>query len=290
MNQIPLSESASADCPRADDLRDDKTRQIAPDVAYRQIAIVNVVFVGQPGCGDNGWVLVDAGIPGSAADIRSAARARFGGSVRPHAILLTHGHFDHTGAIETLSRDWDVPVYAHRLEHPFLNGTRSYPPADPSVGGGLMALLSPLFPTRPVDIAERLRALPEDGSVPGMPGWRWIFTPGHAPGHISMWREADRLLIAGDAFVTTNQESVYSAVTQKPEMHGPPMYFTPDWAQARRSVEMLASLSPEIVVTGHGQAMQGPQMRAALSELAQRFDEAAVPSTGRYVLHGPAPG
>jgi glyoxylase-like metal-dependent hydrolase (beta-lactamase superfamily II) len=284
MNQIPLSERAAADVPRADDVRDDKTRELAPDLAYRQVAIVNVVFFGSAGCGDGAWVLVDAGIPGSASDLRAAARARFGGSGRPRAIVLTHGHFDHVGALQTLSRDWDVPVYAHREEHPFLNGTRSYPPADPSVGGGLMALLSPLFPTSPVDVSERLRALPGDGSVPGMPGWRWLHTPGHAPGHISMWRDADRMLIAGDAFVTTKQESVYSAVTQKPEMHGPPMYFTPDWSSARQSVQALAALAPETVVTGHGQAMQGPEMRAALNELARRFDEVAVPAHGRYVL------
>jgi hypothetical protein len=57
MTQIPLSQTASADRPEYDKLRDDKTRQIAPDVAYRQIAIVNVVFVGQPGAGDGNWTL-----------------------------------------------------------------------------------------------------------------------------------------------------------------------------------------------------------------------------------------
>jgi glyoxylase-like metal-dependent hydrolase (beta-lactamase superfamily II) len=284
MQQIPLSESATADFQATDDYRVDKTRQLAADLAYRQIAIVNVMFVGAAGCGDGRWVLVDTGIPGCAPLIRATARARFGGSGRPAAIVLTHGHFDHVGALETLSREWDVAVYAHPQEHPYLNGTRSYPPADPSVGGGLMALLSPLFPTSPVDVSERLRPLPQDGSVSGMPGWRWLHTPGHAPGHVSIWREADRMLIAGDAFITTRQESVYSAVTQKPEMHGPPMYFTPDWNSARQSVQALAALAPETVVTGHGKAMQGPEMRAALGELARRFDEVAVPDGGRYVL------
>jgi len=52
MTQIPLSQTASADPPEYDKLRDDKTRQIAPDIAYRQIAIVNVVLLGRPGAGD----------------------------------------------------------------------------------------------------------------------------------------------------------------------------------------------------------------------------------------------
>jgi glyoxylase-like metal-dependent hydrolase (beta-lactamase superfamily II) len=212
---------------------------------------------------------------------RSAGR--FGRNARPSAIILTHGHFDHVGSLETLAAEWDVPVYAHKLEHPYLNGEASYPPADPTVGGGLMALLSPLYPTRPVDVSPRLQALPDDHSVPDMPGWPWLHTPGHSPGHVSLWRSADRLLIAGDAFVTTRQESVYSAVTQAAEMHGPPMYFTPDWPSARQSVLNLAALGPDTVVTGHGQAMRGPEMRSALGELAERFDEIAVPKHGQYV-------
>src|SRR5215207_11145556 len=195
MSQIPIPQGASAEHPRADAIRDDKTRQIAPDVAYRQIAIVNVIFFGPPGAGDGQWVLIDAGVTGSASAIRSSAQARFGQGARPSAIILTHGHFDHVGALETLAAEWDVPVYAHTLEHPSLNGTASYPPADPTVGGGLMALLSPLYPTRPVDVSPRLTALPDDQSVPGMPGWRWLHTPGHTPGHVSLWRISDRLLI-----------------------------------------------------------------------------------------------
>jgi glyoxylase-like metal-dependent hydrolase (beta-lactamase superfamily II) len=73
-----------------------------------------------------------------------------------------------------------------------------------------MPLLAPLFPRRPIDVSRWLQRLPEDGSVPQMPGWCWIHTPGHTPGNISFWRERDRTIIAGDAFITTNQESAYA--------------------------------------------------------------------------------
>ena len=92
------------------------------------------------------------------------------------------------------------------------------------------------------------------------------------------------MLIAGDAFITTRQESAYAALTQEPEMHGPPAYFTPDWVSARESVVKLAALEPELVVTGHGRAMRGPAMREALHTLARDFDRVAVPEHGRYVL------
>ena len=61
------------------------------------------------------------------------------------------------------------------------------------------------------------------------------------------------------------------------------MYFTPDWESARASVEKLASLEPELAVTGHGRAMQGEEMRLALHALARDFNEVAVPEHGRYV-------
>ena len=146
-----------------------------------------------------------------------------------------------------------------------------------------MPLLAPLFPSGPIDISRSLAPLPSDGSVPGMPGWRWLHTPGHSVGHISLWRQTDRVLIVGDAFVTTNQESVYAIATQAEELHGPPAFLTADWESARRSVQDLAALEPEVIVTGHGRAMRGAEMRAALKKLARDFDAIAVPEGGLYV-------
>lgn len=135
----------------------------------------------------------------------------------------------------------------------------------------------------PIDIGTRLQSLPSDGSVPFLPGWRWIETPGHAPGHVSLWREADRTLIAGDAVITTAQESAYAVTVQRPELHGPPQYFTPDWESARTSVLRLAELEPETLTTGHGQSLSGGEMRNALARLAADFDRVAIPRRGRYV-------
>jgi glyoxylase-like metal-dependent hydrolase (beta-lactamase superfamily II) len=261
----------------------------APDLAYRRLSVVNVIFYGRPAKG-NGWVLIDTGLSTSKDAVIETAEARFGRDTRPSAIILTHGHFDHAGSLEALARHWDVPVYAHPLEFPYLNGQASYPPADAFVGGGAMALLSPLFPRSPVDVRPWLKILPPDQRVPGMAGWKWLHTPGHSPGHISLWRESDRILIAGDAIVTTGQESVYEIITQQPEMHGPPRYLTPDWDEAEQSVAMLAALEPEIVMTGHGPPVCGENMRKRLHELAMRFAAIAIPEGRPYALNPAKPG
>lgn len=283
--QIPVDDEAVT----GEMIPEEATHALAPALAYRRLAMVNVVFVGERLTGAREWVLVDAGLPGTAGMIRRAAETRFGDSGPPAAILLTHGHFDHVGALHSLAMHWQVPIYAHKLEHPYLNGFASYPKPDPSVGGGIMSWMAPILPRGPIDVSEWLQPLPDDGAVPHMPGWRWLATPGHSAGHVSFWHEQDRTLIVGDAFITTAQESAYAVATQAPELHGPPMYYTPDWEASRRSVEMLAALEPELVITGHGPAMSGPSMREALHRLAQDFDQVAVPRSGRYVGHSARP-
>jgi glyoxylase-like metal-dependent hydrolase (beta-lactamase superfamily II) len=264
--------------------------ELAPDVARLRIGFVNCFLVGprrstydlttqlRP------WALVDTAISPGAAKILEVAAERFGADARPTAIVLTHGHFDHVGALEALLGIWDVPVYAHALELPFLTGRADYPPPDPTVAKrGLMTRLSVLFPDNGIDIRDRVRELPSNGAVPGIPGWRWMHTPGHTPGHVSLFRATDRVLIAGDAVTTTRQESAYAVATQKPELNGPPAYFTIDWDSAHRSVSTLASLKPVTVTTGHGPTMRGQDMPRRLAELSRDFDTKVRPRRGRYV-------
>ena len=104
--QIPVDEEALFGFP----VPEEAVRAIAPDLAYRRLAMVNVVFAGKP---DGPWVLIDAGLPGTAGMIRRSADTRFGAGRAPAAIVLTHGHIDHVGALRRLAEGWDVPIYAH---------------------------------------------------------------------------------------------------------------------------------------------------------------------------------
>jgi glyoxylase-like metal-dependent hydrolase (beta-lactamase superfamily II) len=269
------------------DTRPFEIEDVATDVARLRIGFVNVYFVGSPlavrDAPGTPWVLVDAGLAVGAAQILELAAGRYGESSRPAAIILTHGHFDHVGALEALLHVWDVPVYAHTLELPFLTGRADYPPPDAVAGVLPGRRLSPLLLERGIDLDERVRPLPANRSVPGMPGWRWLHTPGHSPGHVSFYRESTRTLIAGDAVTSTRPESVFSASTQKPELHGPPPAFTLDWQKARRSVMTLGALHPFVVATGHGQPLRGPQIAHDLATLTRDFERRERPPRGRYV-------
>lgn len=255
---------------------------VAPGVWRMKDLFVNLYIIQNRDGTD--WVLVDTGLKSSAPKIRTMAKELFGSrGSKPKAIIMTHGHFDHRGSLLELADSWGVPIYCHHMERPYLTDQASYPPPDPSVGGGLMALMSFVYPRTPINVETYLRELPEDGSLAELDDWRWIHTPGHTPGHVSLFREKDGVLIAGDAFVTTMQESALAVITQKKYVCGPPKYFTPDWGTAARSVRELAALEPNVIATGHGRSMYGDEARKELHKLTREFWKWGIPATGRYV-------
>lgn len=255
--------------------------EVLPDLYLHTIQIVNIILYGDPNKSD--FILVDAGMPKSANEIISVAEKRFGPNCRPRAIILTHGHFDHVGAIIELIEHWKVPVYAHPLELPYLTGLRNYPEPDSSVNGGLIAKFSSFFPNEAINLGANVKPLPLNGPIPDMSGFRWIHTPGHTPGHISLFRDADGTLIAGDAFVTVKQESLYKVLIQQKEISGPPRYFTTDWSAALDSVKKLESLKPTVALTGHGLPMIGEELAGNLKKLKNEFEQIALPNRGKFL-------
>lgn len=249
--------------------------RIAPDVGWQPISFVNAYFVGHSG---EPWALIDTGLPGRAEQIFEAAEARFGSGSRPAAIYLTHGHFDHSGSACALADRWEVPIFAHRMELPYLTGRSDYPPPDPTIGGA-MAFLSRFIPYRARDFGDHIRELPND-ELPGLSGWDWIPTPGHSPGHISFFRPSDGVLLAGDAFATMNMDSWTGLVTGKKELSRAGAPFNINWQATRESIEKLANLQPNVVACGHGIPMKDGALPDRLKRFAERFRR---PRHGRYV-------
>jgi glyoxylase-like metal-dependent hydrolase (beta-lactamase superfamily II) len=238
-------------------------QEIAPGVAVFPTLIANAYLVGDAAS----WVLVDACTPGHARGIRSAAEHRFGAGVRPRAIILTHGHFDHAGSAAPLADFWKVPIFAHALEIPFLTGQAHYPPFNYS-SPGFFTRLARFFPTSTVDLGSRVRAF-EAGPIPGLEAWQTIGTPGHTPGHVSFFRPEGSVLLAGDAVTTMDLDSFFATITKRKQVCRPPVPATADWHGAHDSVRRLARLRPHVIAAGHGAPMQGAA--EGLQRLADEF-------------------
>ena len=150
------------------------------------------------------WVLVDTAWRGRAELIRSAAETLFGADARPRAIVLTHVHPDHAGSASELARMWDVTVYVHPDELPL-------PPSGRIIGALVRVERNWMFPSG----QDGLSPIDPDAGGPGLPDWQVIPTPGHTPGHLALFREADRALIPGDAVLTVNLNSLGDALSQR---------------------------------------------------------------------------
>jgi len=232
---------------------------------------VNVYFVRSA----DSWVLVDAGLSGSAAEIRRAAESLFGTDSPPTAILLTHYHPDHSGSAAELARTWDCPVWVETQElrmicgnvatfqkHSFPLDRWLYLPLLRLAGEKrIQALISR------GGLREFTRALDTDGSVPGLPDWEAVPTPGHTPGHVSFFRREDRVLLSGDAAVT-RVGPLAGLLCRRSGLTRSPWYFTWDRAVARGAVATLAELEPLLIASGHGKPLSGPDLAERLRRLA----------------------
>ncbi|ENH96317.1 metallo-beta-lactamase family protein [Gracilibacillus halophilus YIM-C55.5] len=255
-----------------------EAEEVTHDIACYRTILSNVIMIGAP---DKDWVLVDTSIHRYQERILHACQQRYGDKP-PKAIILTHGHFDHVGSAKKLAEHWQVPIYVHKKEIDYVTGKKSYPPGDPTVGGGMISLLSTLFPTKPEHLEGLITVLPDDGTLPYLSDWTYIETPGHTPGHISLFREEDKCLIAGDAVSTEKPESTWALLFPLQHVYGPPAYFTQDWMDAEQSVKKLAELKPEQIIPGHGIPMHGETMQTELQTLADQFIQQAVPKHKRH--------
>jgi hydroxyacylglutathione hydrolase len=99
------------------------------------------------------------------------------------AILLTHTHFDHVGAVAALARHTRAPVYCPEIEVRVLQDINAY--VFPGFGP-----FEPYDPEETVSGGERLSLAGLDIDV--------IFTPGHSPGHVSYSIAGEQILLDGD--------------------------------------------------------------------------------------------
>lgn len=260
----------------------------------------NVYFVRS----QTGWVLVDAAWAwgGCACSIRRAAEALFGTDARPTAILLTHLHPDHDGAALELAQTWSCPVYLHPDELPLARAVAGGDLAGIERYGNWLdrAAIVPLLralrrrpdvtPARAESLVHVAQALDPAATLPDLPDWTCVPTPGHTPGHVAFFRARDRALLTGDAVLTVDASSLGGYLawvlgTRPPHACKPPWYT--NWRQdaTDASLAVLASLEPRVLATGHGAPLVGETAARELRALADRAAARRAGAAGGSAAH-----
>lgn len=190
-----------------------------------------------------GDVLVDAGIRWAWAWLMRQLPGR-----RLAAHALTHPHPDHQGCSHAICAALGLPLWCGERDAAAMERGEV---AGLLPGRPLNRLLTSLAAGPPHPVARQLR----EGDA--VADFVVLETPGHTPGHLSLWRESDRTLILGD--VLANQHPI----TGRVGLIEPLRQFTPDPAENRRSARRIAALEPRLVCFGHGPPLRDPARLAA---------------------------
>jgi glyoxylase-like metal-dependent hydrolase (beta-lactamase superfamily II) len=210
----------------------------------------------------NGNTLVDAGLPNQTEAISAAlVEAGIGvGDLR--RIIFTHQDLDHVGSGAALVRQSDARVLAHPADAPYIEGSQRPLKPSPEMLEQRPQMREVLERLEPVGIDEYV----EDGTRLDLAGGtRVISTPGHTPGHISLYVERSKVLIAGDALTA-----------QRGSLNGPNPSMTLEMRTAIQSVRRLADLEIDTIVCYHGGVVSedaNGQLRRVIQEASADRDE-----------------
>ncbi len=192
---------------------------------------VNVYVIGD--------VLIDSGL---AFDSRRVLRQI--GTRRIAAHALTHAHFDHFGSSHRVCEQLGIALWCGAKDVEAVEAGKMV------ARGGRMV---PAAASHPVS-----RALSEGDEVAG---FEVLDTPGHSPGHVSYWRQADRVLVCGDVMWGYNPFLFSGGIRE------PYPLVSPDPEQNRASARRLAALDPALVCFGHGKPRDGGSFVEAVERL-----------------------
>jgi glyoxylase-like metal-dependent hydrolase (beta-lactamase superfamily II) len=193
-------------------------------------------------------ILIDTGLPGYWNALQQALQEAGVPHEKLTAIIVTHQDLDHIGSLPQAVNGptGRVKVYAHELERSYVEGKLPLIKTTP-------AAMAPLLNQLPEEMRRRALAVFEhppradvdetldDGQeLPFCGGIRVVHTPGHTAGHLSLYLQRSKILIAGDALICED------GVLQEP------VRATLDMEEAMRSVSKLAELDIEAIVCYHG--------------------------------------
>ena len=191
-------------------------------------------------------VLVDTGVPGSAVPIREACEQAGIPIDRLNHIILTHDDIDHIGSLGVIVHEATGPieVLAHQAEVATIESGRPAkmtPERLASMPVNMREIFETVLETMKMQAVRITHPLAGDERLPYCGGIRVIHTPGHTVGHICLYLEQSRTLVAGDAL---NVDGGVLRPSSSALSH--------DARQAVASLQQLAAFDIATVICYHG--------------------------------------
>ncbi|HAT4004265.1 TPA: MBL fold metallo-hydrolase [Elizabethkingia anophelis] len=208
-------------------------RQIAPEVFQISLMPRNSI-----NCYIIEGILVDSGIRSSYNTVKKALQ-----KIPVYQHILTHAHADHQGCSDQICAEFEIPLLCHPDEV-FRTETGMVTNDYPTLQHWVAKLQQKYWAGQGHKVE---RTIAENDRVGN---FQVIETPGHSPGHISLFRERDGVLIIGDAATNMN------LLTTATGLRLPPNIFTSDQHRNIKSLQKLAKLNPAIICFGHGPVMR----------------------------------
>ena len=200
---------------------------------------------------DQDAVLVDAGFSGQLEQLRTATAKAGVPLGRLTKLIVTHQDIDHIGGISALLAEEGtrIEVLAHELDRPYISGEKRLLKASPERLERLAARMPSLSEERRNAMLDAFlntkarvdRSLTDGERLSWCGGITVIHTPGHTPGHICLYLERGRVLVAGDALNVVEGR-----------LTGPSPQSAENIGQAFASLKKLAAYDIETVVCYHG--------------------------------------
>ena len=194
-------------------------------------------------------VLIDCGYPSSFSSIQNALLKHEINAVDLTHIFITHHDHDHMGSLHEWKQKYPkIKIVSSHIEAPFISGAQkslrliqaeqrqeSLPEEMQEFGYAFCAMLKEIQPV-PVDMVVTDKEI-----LPWAGGCTVMMTPGHTPGHCSLYVSASQMLIAGDAAVLDQGELIVA----NPE-------YAIDIQEAEESLRKIKALKAKSIVCYHG--------------------------------------
>lgn len=185
-------------------------------------------------------ILVDTGMPGMHTQLLEEVKQNDIQLENLEKVIVTHQDIDHIGCLPEIinTLNHSVSVYSHKLDQPYIEGKKP--------------LLKLDFPPQLQHLVENPpkatvnHSLNGEEELPFCGGIKIIHTPGHSPGHISLYVKESKTLIAGDALICANEK-----------LMGPVPQTTPDMETALTSIKQLLNYEIDQVICFHGGLVKG---------------------------------